>query len=154
MTNFRSRSTYVRFSLESLNRTVANLVDGNKEIAKKIHRQLKEVCEEHVKVQLNKLENVNSSDNEHFLLLLDRIWQEHCKAFSLIINLFLKLDRHGYFSLNELGFKVKFFSDFLARNFKDRFQSESSESYSKIIHQKERLKMVGYGTLESKFLEG
>lgn len=103
MTNFRSRSTYVRFSLESLNRTVANLVDGNKEIAKKIHRQLKEVCEEHVKVQLNKLENVNSSDNEHFLLLLDRIWQEHCKAFSLIINLFLKLDRHGYFSFNELG---------------------------------------------------
>ena len=75
------------------------MVDGNKEIAKKIHRQLKEVCEEHVQNQLNKLENVNSSDNEHFLILLDRIWQEHCKAFSLIINLFLKLDRNELITL-------------------------------------------------------
>lgn len=33
----QNRSTYVRFSLEKLNQIVANLVDGNKEIAKKIH---------------------------------------------------------------------------------------------------------------------
>ena len=33
----QSRSTYVRFSLENLNQIVANLVEGNKELAKKLH---------------------------------------------------------------------------------------------------------------------
>ena len=38
----QNRSSFIRYSLEKLNQTVANLVDGNADTARKIHQQLKE----------------------------------------------------------------------------------------------------------------
>ena len=38
----QNRSSFIRYSLEKLNQTVANLVDGNAETARKIHQQLKD----------------------------------------------------------------------------------------------------------------
>lgn len=89
----QSRSTFVRYSLEKLNQIVSNLVDGNTDLAQRIHSQLKRVCEEHINNKLNQLDKCGSSDTVHFLEMLDQIWRDHCKAFTLIINLFLKLDR-------------------------------------------------------------
>ena len=44
----QNRSTFVRYSLEKLNQIVANLVDGNTEIAQKIHAvSLKNSTAEH-----------------------------------------------------------------------------------------------------------
>lgn len=89
----QSRSTFVRYSLEKLNQIVSNLVDGNTDLANRIHSQLKRVCEEHINNKLNLLEKSSATDTVQFLEMLDQIWRDHCKAFTLIINLFLKLDR-------------------------------------------------------------
>ena len=49
------------FSLEKLNQIVSNLVDGNADIARKMHLRLKGVCEEHIKSKLAHLESTEGS---------------------------------------------------------------------------------------------
>lgn len=54
---------------------------------------MRKVCEDHTRTQLRRLESVSFTEITPFLHLLNNIWYDHCKAFTLIINLFLKLDR-------------------------------------------------------------
>lgn len=89
----QTKSTYKKFSLEKLNQVVANLVDGHKDLASNLHNKLKKVCEDHTRTQLSMLESISFDQIPSFLNLLNSIWHDHCKAFTLIINLFLKLDR-------------------------------------------------------------
>lgn len=94
------------FSLEKLNQIVSNLVDGNADIARKMHLRLKGVCEEHIKSKLAHLESTEVDTRTH-LALLNTIWSNHCKAFILIINLFLKLDRSSQCGgLWDLGIEI------------------------------------------------
>ena len=104
----QNRSSFIRYSLEKLNQIVSNLVDGNADIAKKIHLRLKGVCEEHVKTKLTELDAKSGKvDTRTHLTLLNTIWRDHCKAFILIINLFLKLDRSSQCGgLWELGIEI------------------------------------------------
>ena len=66
------------------------------------------VCEEHIKTKLVELESKSSSvDTRTKLTMLDTIWRDHCKAFILIINLFLKLDRSSQCGgLWDLGIEI------------------------------------------------
>ncbi|CAG5088020.1 Oidioi.mRNA.OKI2018_I69.PAR.g11705.t1.cds [Oikopleura dioica] len=89
----QTKDSYRKFSLERLNQVVANLVDGHKDLARNLHLKLRKVCEDHTRTQLYRLESVSLADITPFLNLLNSIWYDHCKAFTLIINLFLKLDR-------------------------------------------------------------
>jgi len=86
------RSSFIKFSLEELYKAVENLC-CDKTVVSKIYAQLKDVCNIHIKGQVQIFEG--GVTGEVFLRQLDQQWKDHCNQTSMIRCIFLVLDR-GY----------------------------------------------------------
>lgn len=84
------RSSFIKFSLEELYKAVENLC-YNKSAVYKIYTQLKEVCNRHIKGQVQVFDE--HITGEVFLRQLDQQWKDHCNQTSMIRCIFLVLDR-------------------------------------------------------------
>ena len=85
-------------SLEILYQYVENLCSEKK--ANLLYTSLKQLCEEHIKNEVDKLA-MPSNDQIEYLKLLNRHWQDHCSQMMMICQIFLPLDR-GYVLNNPL----------------------------------------------------
>uniref|UniRef100_A0A8C9W1R9 Cullin 4B n=1 Tax=Scleropages formosus TaxID=113540 RepID=A0A8C9W1R9_SCLFO len=74
-------STSIKYNLEELYQAVENLCSHK--ISAKLYKQLRAVCEEHIK----------ALDSGLFLKKIDRCWQDHCRQMIMIRSIFLFLDR-------------------------------------------------------------
>uniref|UniRef100_A0A8C9U9B7 Cullin 4B n=1 Tax=Scleropages formosus TaxID=113540 RepID=A0A8C9U9B7_SCLFO len=75
-------STSIKYNLEELYQAVENLCSHK--ISAKLYKQLRAVCEEHIKAQIH---------HGLFLKKIDRCWQDHCRQMIMIRSIFLFLDR-------------------------------------------------------------
>ncbi|KAL4631599.1 cullin-4B [Arapaima gigas] len=75
-------STSIKYNLEELYQAVENLCSHK--ISAKLYKQLRGVCEEHIKAQIH---------HGLFLKKIDRCWQDHCRQMIMIRSIFLFLDR-------------------------------------------------------------
>uniref|UniRef100_A0A3B3SBQ4 Cullin-4A n=1 Tax=Paramormyrops kingsleyae TaxID=1676925 RepID=A0A3B3SBQ4_9TELE len=78
-------STAIKYNLEELYQAVENLCTYK--VSPKLYKQLRQVCEDHVKQLKDSLDNVS------FLKRMDRCWQDHCRQTIMIRSIFLFLDR-------------------------------------------------------------
>jgi cullin-4 len=92
------KSMPVSMSLEILYQYVENLCAEKK--SSTLYSSLKQLCEEHIKSEVAKL-NAPMNDQFEYLKLLNRHWQEHCSQMMMICQIFLPLDR-GYVLNNPL----------------------------------------------------
>ncbi|CAH1781894.1 unnamed protein product [Owenia fusiformis] len=83
-------STAITSSLEELYQAVENMCSHKMAVA--LYDQLKVVCEQHVKMNVNQF-LVDSIDSEQFLKMMDACWQDHCRQMIMIRSIFLFLDR-------------------------------------------------------------
>uniref|UniRef100_A0A8C9RB68 Cullin 4A n=1 Tax=Scleropages formosus TaxID=113540 RepID=A0A8C9RB68_SCLFO len=78
-------STSIKYNLEELYQAVENLCTYK--VSPKLYRQLRQVCEDHVKAQIHQF-------REYLLLVrMERCWQDHCRQTIMIRSIFLFLDR-------------------------------------------------------------
>ncbi|KAK5608833.1 Cullin-4B [Crenichthys baileyi] len=75
-------STSIKYNLEELYQAVENLCFHK--ISAKLYKQLRAVCEDHIKAQI---------DHVLFLKKIDKCWQDHCRQMIMIRSIFLFLDR-------------------------------------------------------------
>uniref|UniRef100_A0A8C6KCA4 Cullin 4B n=1 Tax=Nothobranchius furzeri TaxID=105023 RepID=A0A8C6KCA4_NOTFU len=75
-------STSIKYNLEELYQAVENLCSHK--ISAKLYKQLRAVCEDHIKAQINHV---------LFLKKIDKCWQDHCRQMIMIRSIFLFLDR-------------------------------------------------------------
>uniref|UniRef100_A0A3Q0S5D8 Cullin-4B n=1 Tax=Amphilophus citrinellus TaxID=61819 RepID=A0A3Q0S5D8_AMPCI len=75
-------STSIKYNLEELYQAVENLCSHK--ISAKLYKQLRAVCEDHIKAQI---------DHVLFLKKIDKCWQDHCRQMIMIRSIFLFLDR-------------------------------------------------------------
>ncbi|XP_048827558.1 cullin-4A [Brienomyrus brachyistius] len=83
-------STAIKYNLEELYQAVENLCTYK--VSPKLYKQLRQVCEDHVKAQIHQFRE-DSLDNVSFLKRMDRCWQDHCRQTIMIRSIFLFLDR-------------------------------------------------------------
>ncbi|XP_072573970.1 cullin-4A [Paramormyrops kingsleyae] len=83
-------STAIKYNLEELYQAVENLCTYK--VSPKLYKQLRQVCEDHVKAQIHQFSE-DSLDNVSFLKRMDRCWQDHCRQTIMIRSIFLFLDR-------------------------------------------------------------
>uniref|UniRef100_A0A3Q3VUS0 Cullin family profile domain-containing protein n=1 Tax=Mola mola TaxID=94237 RepID=A0A3Q3VUS0_MOLML len=91
-------STSIKYNLEELYQAVENLCFHK--IAAKLYKQLRAVCEDHIKAQIDQFREypLTLCDHLHFLSVLflkkiDKCWQDHCRQMIMIRSIFLFLDR-------------------------------------------------------------
>ncbi|KAK0133145.1 Cullin-4B [Merluccius polli] len=75
-------STSIKYNLEELYQAVENLCSHK--ISAKLYKQLRAVCEDHIKAQIGHV---------LFLKKIDKCWQDHCRQMIMIRSIFLFLDR-------------------------------------------------------------
>ncbi|CAL8356140.1 unnamed protein product [Merluccius merluccius] len=75
-------STSIKYNLEELYQAVENLCSHK--ISAKLYKQLRVVCEDHIKAQIGHV---------LFLKKIDKCWQDHCRQMIMIRSIFLFLDR-------------------------------------------------------------
>ncbi|XP_033868016.1 cullin-4A-like [Acipenser ruthenus] len=83
-------STSIKYNLEELYQAVENLCSYK--VSATLYKQLRQVCEEHVKAQMHQFRE-DSLDNVLFLKKMNKCWQDHCRQMIMIRSIFLFLDR-------------------------------------------------------------
>ncbi|XP_053284479.1 cullin-4B isoform X1 [Pleuronectes platessa] len=83
-------STSIKYNLEELYQAVENLCSHK--ISAKLYKQLRAVCEDHIKAQIEQFRE-DSLDSVLFLKKIDKCWQDHCRQMIMIRSIFLFLDR-------------------------------------------------------------
>nr|XP_057932576.1 cullin-4B [Doryrhamphus excisus] len=83
-------STSIKYNLEELYQAVENLCSHK--ISAKLYKQLRAVCEDHIKAQINQFRE-GALDSVLFLKKIDKCWQDHCRQMIMIRGIFLFLDR-------------------------------------------------------------
>ncbi|XP_046705840.1 cullin-4B isoform X1 [Silurus meridionalis] len=83
-------STSIKYNLEELYQAVENLCSHK--ISAKLYKQLRMVCEDHIKAQIDEFRE-DSLDSVLFLKKIDKCWQDHCRQMIMIRSIFLFLDR-------------------------------------------------------------
>uniref|UniRef100_A0A3B3C9X7 Cullin-4A n=1 Tax=Oryzias melastigma TaxID=30732 RepID=A0A3B3C9X7_ORYME len=86
-------STSIKYNLEELYQAVENLCSYK--VSPTLYKQLRQVCEDHVKAQIQQFREYPfySLDNLSFLKRMNRCWQDHCRQTIMIRSIFLFLDR-------------------------------------------------------------
>uniref|UniRef100_A0A087YH90 Cullin-4B n=1 Tax=Poecilia formosa TaxID=48698 RepID=A0A087YH90_POEFO len=82
-------STSIKYNLEELYQAVENLCSHK--ISAKLYKQLRTVCEDHIKAQIDQFRD--ALDSVLFLKKIDKCWQDHCRQMIMIRSIFLFLDR-------------------------------------------------------------
>uniref|UniRef100_A0A3B5MRM9 Cullin 4B n=1 Tax=Xiphophorus couchianus TaxID=32473 RepID=A0A3B5MRM9_9TELE len=82
-------STSIKYNLEELYQAVENLCSHK--ISAKLYKQLRTVCEDHIKAQIDHF--TDALDSVLFLKKIDKCWQDHCRQMIMIRSIFLFLDR-------------------------------------------------------------
>ncbi|XP_061895771.1 cullin-4B [Entelurus aequoreus] len=83
-------STSIKYNLEELYQAVENLCSHK--ISAKLYKQLRAVCEDHIKAQIDQFRE-GALDSVLFLKKIDKCWQDHCRQMIMIRGIFLFLDR-------------------------------------------------------------
>ncbi|XP_063046895.1 cullin-4B isoform X1 [Engraulis encrasicolus] len=83
-------STSIKYNLEELYQAVENLCSHK--ISSKLYKQLRAVCEDHIKAQIDQFRE-DALDSVLFLKKIDKCWQDHCRQMIMIRSIFLFLDR-------------------------------------------------------------
>ncbi|XP_075958941.1 cullin-4B [Anarhichas minor] len=83
-------STSIKYNLEELYQAVENLCSHK--ISAKLYKQLRGVCEDHIKAQIDQFRE-DALDSVLFLKKIDKCWQDHCRQMIMIRSIFLFLDR-------------------------------------------------------------
>ncbi|XP_062982223.1 cullin-4A [Elgaria multicarinata webbii] len=83
-------STSIKYNLEELYQAVENVCSYK--ASPTLYRQLRQVCEDHVKAQILQFRE-DSLDNLLFLKKINKCWQDHCRQMIMIRSIFLFLDR-------------------------------------------------------------
>uniref|UniRef100_A0A8C7WKX7 Cullin 4B n=1 Tax=Oncorhynchus mykiss TaxID=8022 RepID=A0A8C7WKX7_ONCMY len=83
-------STSIKYNLEELYQAVENLCSHK--ISARLYKQLRVVCEDHIKAQIDKFRE-DVLDSTLFLKKIDNCWQDHCRQMIMIRSIFLFLDR-------------------------------------------------------------
>uniref|UniRef100_A0A4W4G2I2 Cullin-4B n=1 Tax=Electrophorus electricus TaxID=8005 RepID=A0A4W4G2I2_ELEEL len=83
-------STSIKYNLEELYQAVENLCSHK--ISAKLYKQLRAVCEDHIKAQINQFREY-PFNSVLFLKKIDKCWQDHCRQMIMIRSIFLFLDR-------------------------------------------------------------
>ncbi|KAG9338656.1 hypothetical protein JZ751_025494 [Albula glossodonta] len=83
-------STSIKYNLEELYQAVENLCSHK--ISARLYKQLRTVCEEHIKAQIHQFRE-DALDSVLFLKKIDKCWQDHCRQMIMIRSIFLFLDR-------------------------------------------------------------
>ncbi|MGH0182095.1 UNVERIFIED_CONTAM: hypothetical protein FKN15_008353 [Acipenser sinensis] len=84
-------STSIKYNLEELYQAVENLCSHK--ISAKLYKQLRAVCEDHIKAQIHQFREYPLLDSVLFLKKIDKCWQDHCRQMIMIRSIFLFLDR-------------------------------------------------------------
>ncbi|NXO97762.1 CUL4A protein, partial [Certhia brachydactyla] len=91
-------SISIKYNLEELYQAVENLCSYK--VSATLYKQLRQVCEEHVKAQILQfreypfvMHRSNSLDSLLFLKKINKCWQDHCRQMIMIRSIFLFLDR-------------------------------------------------------------
>uniref|UniRef100_H2TIT4 Cullin 4B n=1 Tax=Takifugu rubripes TaxID=31033 RepID=H2TIT4_TAKRU len=84
-------STSIKYNLEELYQAVENLCSHK--ISAKLYKQLRAVCEDHIKAQIDQFREYPSRFLVLFLKKIDKCWQDHCRQMIMIRSIFLFLDR-------------------------------------------------------------
>ncbi|KAA8588730.1 hypothetical protein FQN60_010075, partial [Etheostoma spectabile] len=101
-------STSIKYNLEELYQAVENLCSHK--ISAKLYKQLRAVCEDHIKAQIDQFReyplhhiatalfflnvvHTDALDSVLFLKKIDKCWQDHCRQMIMIRSIFLFLDR-------------------------------------------------------------
>uniref|UniRef100_A0AAR2JKD0 Cullin-4B n=1 Tax=Pygocentrus nattereri TaxID=42514 RepID=A0AAR2JKD0_PYGNA len=82
-------STSIKYNLEELYQAVENLCSHK--ISAKLYKQLRVVCEDHIKAQIDQFREYPF--RVLFLKKIDKCWQDHCRQMIMIRSIFLFLDR-------------------------------------------------------------
>ncbi|KAI8577434.1 hypothetical protein K450DRAFT_252413 [Umbelopsis ramanniana AG] len=96
-------------SLETLYKSCENLC--HHKMADRLYTRLREECEKHVQVELQKLSS-NSKTGVFFLETVSQTWADYCNQMIMIRSIFLYLDRtyvlqsSGIFSLWDMGLEL------------------------------------------------
>ncbi|XP_041273996.1 cullin-4A isoform X1 [Onychostruthus taczanowskii] len=83
-------SISIKYNLEELYQAVENLCSYK--VSATLYKQLRQVCEEHVKAQILQFRE-DSLDSLLFLKKINKCWQDHCRQMIMIRSIFLFLDR-------------------------------------------------------------
>ncbi|XP_063315755.1 cullin-4A [Pelobates fuscus] len=83
-------STSIKYNLEELYQAVENLCSYK--VSHTLYKQLRQVCEEHMKAQINQFRE-DSLDSFLFLKKVNKCWMDHCRQMIMIRSIFLFLDR-------------------------------------------------------------
>ncbi|KAM6924217.1 cullin-4B [Xenentodon cancila] len=84
-------STSIKYNLEELYQAVENLCSHK--ISAKLYKQLRAVCEDHIKAQIDQFREYPLMFDVLFLKKIDTCWQDHCRQMIMIRSIFLFLDR-------------------------------------------------------------
>ncbi|NWY77018.1 CUL4A protein, partial [Erithacus rubecula] len=90
-------SISIKYNLEELYQAVENLCSYK--VSATLYKQLRQVCEEHVKEQILQFREYpfvmhrDSLDSLLFLKKINKCWQDHCRQMIMIRSIFLFLDR-------------------------------------------------------------
>uniref|UniRef100_A0A8C4RN97 Cullin-4A n=1 Tax=Erpetoichthys calabaricus TaxID=27687 RepID=A0A8C4RN97_ERPCA len=80
-------STSIKYNLEELYQAVENLCSYK--VSATLYKQLRQVCEEHVKGQIQQFRQYPSVS----IFFMNTCWQDHCRQMIMIRSIFLFLDR-------------------------------------------------------------
>ncbi|NXJ98157.1 CUL4A protein, partial [Corythaixoides concolor] len=91
-------SVSIKYNLEELYQAVENLCSYK--VSATLYKQLRQVCEDHVKAQILQFREYpflvhrnDSLDSLLFLKKINKCWQDHCRQMIMIRSIFLFLDR-------------------------------------------------------------
>ncbi|NXE21542.1 CUL4B protein, partial [Ardeotis kori] len=84
-------STSIKYNLEELYQAVENLCSYK--ISANLYKQLRQICEDHIKAQIHQFREYPFLKLVLFLKKIDKCWQDHCRQMIMIRSIFLFLDR-------------------------------------------------------------
>uniref|UniRef100_A0A8C8C1W5 Cullin family profile domain-containing protein n=1 Tax=Oncorhynchus tshawytscha TaxID=74940 RepID=A0A8C8C1W5_ONCTS len=91
-------STSIKYNLEELYQAVENLCSHK--ISARLYKQLRVVCEDHIKAQIDQFREYPFLFKNTFIFIItlflkkiDNCWQDHCRQMIMIRSIFLFLDR-------------------------------------------------------------
>uniref|UniRef100_A0A4W3IVZ4 Cullin-4B n=1 Tax=Callorhinchus milii TaxID=7868 RepID=A0A4W3IVZ4_CALMI len=84
-------STSIKYNLEELYQAVENLCSYK--VSANLYKQLRQVCEDHIKAQIHQFREYPFYVHVLFLKKIDKCWQDHCRQMIMIRSIFLFLDR-------------------------------------------------------------
>uniref|UniRef100_A0AAQ6A0D3 Cullin-4B n=1 Tax=Amphiprion ocellaris TaxID=80972 RepID=A0AAQ6A0D3_AMPOC len=102
-------STSIKYNLEELYQAVENLCSHK--ISAKLYKQLRAVCEDHIKAQIDQFREYPSQFHVLFLKKIDKCWQDHCRQMIMIRSIFLFLDLTGDVAIYQDSFEQRFLEE-------------------------------------------